>query len=159
MNIKDILDEQRIIEDLASVDKTGILKELAGVVASQKNDINVDLLLEKLVERESLSSTGIGDGIAIPHCKYENIDGIIMAFGRSLNGLDFDSIDKKPAHIFFLLVAPNTQKAAGEHLQTLAKITRFLKSDEFKGDLMAAMTREEIYKLITEEDEKYHKTI
>jgi PTS system nitrogen regulatory IIA component len=155
MNVRDLLNEQKIVADLKSSDKLGIIKELASVLVSQERGIDFDLLIEKLVDREKLSSTGIGDGIAIPHCKYENIDRILISFGRSLEGLDFDSIDKQPASIFFLLVAPNTQKAAGEHLRTLAKITRILKDSDFKKRLMAAKTQKEIYQLIAEEDEKY----
>ncbi|MFC1856312.1 PTS sugar transporter subunit IIA, partial [Thermodesulfobacteriota bacterium] len=140
---------------LKSESKNDLIRELASVVASSDNRMEHDVLTEKLIDRESLSSTGIGDGIAIPHCKYENINGIIMAYGRSVSGRDFDSINKQPVHHFFLIVAPNTQQAAGEHLRTLAKITRMLKDDEFKRSLLSAEDKKEIFKLISEEDAKY----
>jgi PTS system nitrogen regulatory IIA component len=155
MNIRDFLNNQTIVAELESNDKEGILKELAKPLVSKENNIDLNLLIEKLIEREKLSSTGIGDGIAIPHCKYRNIDGILMSFGKSTKGIDFDSIDKSPVNFFFLLVAPDTPKAAGEHLRTLAKITRMLKSDDFKNLLMNAKTKQEIYKVISKEDENY----
>ncbi len=155
MNIRDLLDKSRIVADITSIDKESILGELAAPLATDNSSIDLGLLTEKLLERENLSSTGIGDGIAIPHCKYKKINGIIMSFGRSVKGVDFDSIDNKDTNLFFLLVAPDTPKAAGEHLRTLAKITRILKNNDFRNKLMSAETSEEIYRLIAEEDEKY----
>ncbi len=155
MNIRDLLNEENIIVDLKATLKTDVLKELATKLVLANPDIDLNLLTEKLIERENLSSTGIGEGIAIPHCKYQNLGGILMSFGRSLAGVDFDSIDKRPAKIFFLLVAPDTPKAAGEHLRTLAKITRILKSSDFRDALMSVATEKEIYKMIAIEDEKF----
>jgi len=153
MNIRNLLNEQKIIKDLVSKDKNGILKELASLLARQEQGIDLNLLTERLIERENSGSTGIGDNIAVPHCKYEGINGILMILGISAKGLEFDSIDNKPVNIFFLLVAPN--HAAGEHLRALAKITRILKNEDFKNKLLSAKSEGEIYKLVSEEDEKY----
>jgi len=149
------LDEQKIIPDLKSHDKKEILRELAGNLAAHEKSVDLELLVAKLIERENLSSTGIGEGIAIPHCKYNAVDRIVMSFGRSVSGLNFDSIDNRPVNLFFLLIAPNTQKAAGEHLRTLAKLTRILRSEDFKRRLLQAGNSNEILNLILEEDQKY----
>ena len=106
-----------------------------------------------LLEREKLGSTGIGDGIAIPHGKLKGLDRLVISFGRSRQGIDFDAIDGKPVHIFFLLMAP--ESSTGQHLKALAKISRMLKDPDFRSDLMAAKSAEEIYRKIAEKDESY----
>ncbi|HQC23908.1 MAG TPA: PTS sugar transporter subunit IIA, partial [Syntrophales bacterium] len=106
-----------------------------------------------LLEREKLGSTGIGDGIAIPHGKLKGLERLVISFGRSRQGVDFDAIDGKPVHIFFLLMAP--ESSTGQHLKALAKISRMLKDPGFRSDLMAAENAEEIYRKIAEKDESY----
>jgi PTS system nitrogen regulatory IIA component len=100
-----------------------------------------------------LGSTGIGDGIAIPHGRLKEIKNIICSFGRTREGIDFQSIDEKPSHLFFLLFAP--EESAGEHLQALARLSRILKDGRLRKRLMEAASEKEIYRLIAEEDEHY----
>jgi PTS system nitrogen regulatory IIA component len=105
------------------------------------------------LEREKLGSTGIGDGIAIPHGKMKGIEELVTSFGRSIKGVDFESIDNKPTHLFFLLVAP--ENSAGVHLKALARISRLLKDSGFRNRLMEASDRQDLFRIIAEEDEKF----
>ena len=115
--------------------------------------LDLKTLMDVLIERERLGSTGIGDGIAIPHGKLNNLDKLLLSFGRSLAGVDFDSLDGKPAHLFFLVVAP--ENSAGAHLKTLARISRLLKSNAVRRDLMEAKDTQAIYSIIEAQDEEF----
>jgi PTS system nitrogen regulatory IIA component len=153
MKILDILGKDAIIDELSSQDKKGVLEELVSVLVKNNRLKDNERALQVLLERERLGSTGIGDGIAIPHGKLEGIGGIICSFGRSREGINFQSIDDKPAHLFFLLLAP--EDSAGEHLKALARLSRLLKDTRFRKRLMDANSKEEIYSIIAEEDETY----
>lgn len=153
MNITDILDEDSIIAELTSRDKKGVLEELVSVLVEHGWLKDKEKPVQVLLERERLGSTGIGDGIAIPHGKLKEIKGIICSFGRTKGGVDFQSIDEKPAHLFFLLLAP--EDSASEHLQALARLSRLLKDDQLRRRLMEANSKEEIYRIIAEEDAHY----
>jgi nitrogen PTS system EIIA component len=151
MKLSEILDEYNIIPDLQAIDKNGVLEELTETISSREPDIDKAALVKVLVERERLGSTGIGDGVAIPHGKLSSVRHPIVSFGRSLKGLDFDSMDGQPAYLFFLIVAP--ENSSGFHLQVLAKIAKILKSGSFRKKLMEADNRVEIYKTIIQTDE------
>jgi len=153
MKILDILDKRMIVSRLTSSDKTGVLRELVRVLAQVEEEVDEERMLEILLERESLGSTGIGEGVAIPHGKSKDVKRLLASFGRSLPGIDFQSLDGKPAHLFFLLVAP--ENSAGIHLKALARISRLMKDQAFRKRLMEANSSEEIYSLFSEEDEKY----
>ena len=153
MKITDILDEDSIVEELASRDKKGVLEELVSVLVKHGRLADKEKSVQILLERERLGSTGIGDGIAIPHGKLKEISSIICSFGRSKAGIDFQSIDEKPSHLFFLLFAP--EDSAGEHLQALARLSRLLKDVRLRKRLMEAASKKEIYLLIAKEDEHY----
>jgi PTS system nitrogen regulatory IIA component len=152
MNILDILDGDLIISDLSAENKKDVLQELTAVLAKKRGNIEQDALVEVLLEREKLGSTGIGDGVAIPHGKLKKLDRIIASFGRSLKGLDFQSMDGKPTHLFFLLVAP--ENSGGAHLKALARISRLLKDASFRKRLLEAKSKENIFRVIAEEDKK-----
>lgn len=153
MKITDILDKDSIIEKLTSRDKKGVLEELVSVLVEHGKLADKEKTVQVLLERERLGSTGIGDGIAIPHGKLKEIHDIMCSFGRKKEGIDFQSLDEKPSHLFFLLLAP--EDSAGEHLQALARLSRILKEAPFRKRLLEASSREEIYRLIAEEDEHY----
>ena len=153
MKITDILDESSIIQDLRSTTKKGILEELSSVLVERGKLPDRDKVVEVLLEREKLGSTGIGDGIAIPHGKMKGIKELVTSFGRSIAGVDFESIDNKPTHLFFLLVAP--ENSAGIHLKALARISRLLKDSSFRNRLMEARDRGDLFRVIAEEDEKF----
>lgn len=151
MKIADILSRDLIIPELTSKNKKEVLEELVNVIIKQNKLINKEELIEVLLEREQLGSTGIGDGIAIPHGKLKNIGALLASFGKSIDGVDFDSMDGKPTHLFFLLVAP--ENSAGIHLKALARISRLLKDSSFKQDLMEAKLKDDLFKTIIERDE------
>ncbi len=152
MKILDILDKGSIIPHLTSKDKEGVLRELIHVLAHAEEQINEDRMIETLLERESLGSTGIGEGVAIPHGKSKEVKKILASFGRSESGLDFQSLDGKPTHLFFLLIA--SENSAGMHLKALAQISRLMKDQNFRKRLMEAKSADEIYLLFSEGTEK-----
>ena len=125
MNLSDLISPETVIPNLTSQDKVSVLAELVEPLCRKIEGLERDQLVRILLEREKLGSTGIGDGIAIPHGKVDKIDRLLVSFGRSFEGIDFDSMDDKPAHLFFLLLAPET--SAGSHLTALAKLSRLLK--------------------------------
>ena len=153
MKMLDILDRECIIPELRSKTKKEVLEELTGALLNCKADLDKEALVEVLLEREQLGSTGIGDGIAIPHGKVPDLDELIVSFGRSTLGIEFDSMDGRPTHLFFLLIAP--ENSAGVHLRALAKISRLLKSAHFRQRLLEAGTREELFQVIQEEDKEF----
>ncbi len=152
MKITNILRAESIIPELKAQDKNGVIRELAEAVVRSEPTLSADKLYEILLEREKLGSTGIGSGVAIPHGKLPNLERIVAAFGRSKAGVDFDSQDGEPAHLFFVLVAP--ENTAGLHLKALAKLSRLLKDTQFRQKLLEVPDAAAIYKAIEIEDEK-----
>ncbi len=152
MKITDILSQELVIADLKAQTKKGVLEELVSYLAERKKQVNKEELLKVLLEREKLGSTGINNGIAIPHGKLQNIDELLALFGKSNSGIDFGALDGNPSHLFFLLVAP--ANSAGVHLKALARISRIAQNERFRENCMKAKTSEEIYRLIVQEDEK-----
>ena len=152
MKILDALDRNAIINDLVAVKKTDALKELAAPLA-KATDLDLDTLVSVLTEREKLGSTGIGGGVAIPHGKLKDLTAITLGFGRSHQGVAFDSMDGQPTHIFFLLLTPENN--TGLHLKMLARISRLLKQEPFKEKLLQAETGDELYQVIEGEDEEF----
>lgn len=153
MKILDILDPAAIVPEMRATSKPEALQELAATVAKVNPAIDPARLVDVLLEREELGSTAIGEGIAIPHGKLPGMTSVIAAFGRSLRGIDFDSLDGSPTRLFFLLVAP--EDSAGIHLKALARISRLLKDRGFRERLSAGTTRDELFATIRDEDEKY----
>lgn len=153
MKLTDILDESSIVADLQASTKTEALESLVDAMIRNSQSLDKQEILRVLLEREELGSTGIGDGIAIPHGKSSELEHIISGFGLSKQGIDFDSLDGKPAHLFFLLVAP--ENSVGTHLKMLARISRMLKNVEFRNRLLDANSQHDMYQIISEEDAKY----
>lgn len=150
MKITDILSSDLIIADLKATTKKGVLEELVSHLADHEAAVNRAELLRVLLEREKLGSTGINDGIAIPHGKLKNIEELLALFARSTAGVDFGALDGKPSHLFFLLVAPAS--SAGAHLKALARISRIARNRSFRERCMRAKTREDLFQIIIEED-------
>jgi PTS system nitrogen regulatory IIA component len=151
MKILDVLHKEAILSDLKSLDKKGVLEELVTPV-SRITGINHEHLVRVLMERERLGSTGIGEGIGIPHGKLKDLDSLILGFGLSRKGVDFESMDGLPAHIFFLLVTP--ENSTGIHLKLLARISRILKNETFRERLINAEDSNEIYSIIKEKEKE-----
>ncbi|MCD6408667.1 PTS sugar transporter subunit IIA, partial [bacterium] len=141
-----------VIVNLKSRDKKGAIAELLSLLEKNKYIKESKKILETVMEREKLGSTGIGQGIAVPHAKTEQIDNLVGALGISQNGVDFDSLDGEPVYIIFLLLAPT--KSIGLHLKALAKIARLLKDRVFRNALRECKTPEEAIKIIKEDEEK-----
>ncbi len=152
MKILEVLDKEAILVELKSDDKKGVLEELVAP-AARKAGVNHEEVMRVLLEREQLGSTGIGEGIGIPHGKLKNLKSLVLGFGLSRKGVDFESMDGKPTHIFFLLVTP--ENSTGLHLKLLARISKILKNDLFKEKLLGATSSDEILSIIKEEDDRF----
>jgi PTS system nitrogen regulatory IIA component len=153
MTITDILTRDRVIPALAATTKDAVLDELANLLVAQIPQATPARLVAVLRERERLNSTAIGDGIAIPHGRLSGTKSVVAGFARSIAGVDFDSVDRQPTHLFFVLIAPDD--AAAMHLKALARISRLLKDKAFREHLLALETREELYDAIVAEDAKF----
>lgn len=151
MKIADFLKPELIIEDIATQDKQEMLKEFSQLL-EKTIGLKADKVFSVLTEREKLGSTGIGEGVAIPHGKLRDITELVCCFGRSQKGIEFDAIDGKPVHLIFLLLAP--ENSAGTHLKALAKISKILKDPNFRKQLLETKGAEQLYQVIKEEDDK-----
>jgi PTS system nitrogen regulatory IIA component len=150
MKISELLDPQAIVSDLQARDKAKALAELTDALISCEPSLNRDEVIAVLQEREKLGSTGIGDGVAIPHGKLSGISELKLVFGRSHSGVDFESMDGQPAYLFFLLIAP--EESVGVHLKTLARISKLLKDAAVRKELMDAPDRQAIYQVILDQE-------
>ena len=148
MILADAITSDCVASDLKSLDKTEVIDELSTILSDNIDCINREDVLSAILEREKLGSTGIGYGVAIPHGKVDGIDRVYIAFGRSKSGVDFDSLDSLPAHLFFLIVAPSDSTSS--HLKTLASISELLKEEDFRHKLLNATDAEDIYNVIVE---------
>jgi PTS system nitrogen regulatory IIA component len=150
MRIAEFLNPNAIIPDLSATTKADVLRELSGSLAAPQPHIEAGKVMEVLKDREKLGSTGIGEGVAIPHGKLNGLSQLCASFGVSRGGIDFEAIDGKPTHLFFALIAP--ENSAGVHLKALARISRLFKNARFRQSILEARTAEEIYRLIADED-------
>lgn len=153
MKITDYLKEDRVAADLQGTDKLSILKEMSRLLMKPCQAASAEDLVHILLDREKLESTGIGEGIAIPHGRVKKLNEFVLSFGRSTKGIDFDSIDHKPTHLFFFVMAP--ENSAVNNLKLLSRIVTLLKDPSFKRRLMEARSSKELFQIISEEDEKY----
>lgn len=152
MKITDILKKDCIIGDLTANSKEGALSEVSLFLEHKEAIQDHDKLLQALLDREQLGSTGIGDNMAIPHAKYEGITQITTVFARSRKGIEFQSLDRKPVHFIFLLLAPPA--STGLHLKALAKIARLFKNPSLRENILKAEDAGTIHSLLLEEDSK-----
>ncbi len=151
--IREMLHQDLVIETIEATDKAGVIREFSKLLKSTGRIGDEEELIKLLTEREAIGSTGIGDGVAIPHAKLHLLPEMIVAFGRSGQGVDFESLDQKPVYLFFLLVTPDDKP--GEHLKALARISRILKNPLLRDNLRRVSKRDQIQQLIFEEDKKY----
>lgn len=153
MKINEILKQDFVIADLSASDKTGVISELVEFLEKKGIIRDKQSLITALLEREKLGSTGIGENVALPHAKIEDIDQIVGVFARSVEGIDFESLDQKPVHFICLLLAPAS--STGLHLKALAKIARLFKIESLREAILKAGSSSEIHSLIVEEDAKF----
>jgi PTS system nitrogen regulatory IIA component len=153
MKIVDFLTANDVIPDLQADTREGILREMVEHLKDAEKITDTNGLVEILLDREMLGSTGIGHGVAIPHGRLEGLKEILLVFGRSVDGIDFEAHDSQPVNLFFLLVAP--EDSAGLHLKALARISRIVKNPECRGALLGGGDNDSLFQVIQSEDERH----
>jgi PTS system nitrogen regulatory IIA component len=153
MKIDDILKKDSIIANLVGTKKEEVLHEMTDFLQSQNLIQDKETLFKTLTEREKLGSTGIGENVAIPHGKTDEISQIITVFARSLGGVDFEALDQKPVHFICLVIAPSN--STGQHLKALARISRIFKNQNLRDKILKLQDASQIYSLLLEEDSKF----
>ena len=156
MRIVDFVRPELVIPELRSSTKPEIIEELAAFLAANltgPSAIDREVLARALNDREKLASTAIDQGVAIPHAKLKTLPQLVACIGRKTAGIDFDSMDGRPTHLFFVLLAP--ENSTGVHLKALARISRLFRDPSFRQRLMDAPDAKAIYQVIADEDAKY----
>jgi len=143
MKISDFLEEDKILLDLKALNKEDAIKEIADTLKESKHMLDFHSFIDGVFNRERLSTTGIGDGIAIPHARTNAVKEFVIAFGRVPQGIEFDSLDSKPVKLIFLMGTPK-EKGLSSYLQILACLTRLLKKEDFQKNLLNASTPQEV---------------
>lgn len=146
MKLSKFCAEDLITFDLKGKTKNEIIEELVTLASRSKLVKDKDEVLKAVLEREKLVTTGVGYGVAFPHAKTKAIKGIVIAFGRSKSGIDFDAMDKKPVHLFFLIAAP--EDAIGAHLNVMARLSYLMKSEKNRENLMKISNPKELLELL-----------
>ena len=152
MKISELLHPEAINAEIKAKGKSEALAEMVDAMMKIQNGLDREEVIKILLEREKLGSTGIGDGVAIPHGKLKGLKELFISFGRSKSGVEYDSMDGKPVNLFFLLMAP--EESVGVHLKTLARISKLLKNSTVRQRLCGASGSQEIYDIIVEEENK-----
>jgi PTS system nitrogen regulatory IIA component len=153
MKIVDFVRPDLVVPELLATDKAGIIDELAAHIAARVPGIERERLATALGEREKLASTAIDQGVAIPHAKLNDLAALVACVGRKTAGVDFQSMDGRPTHLFFVLVAP--ENSTGVHLKALARISRLFRDPGFRQRLMEATDANALYQTIVDEDAKH----
>jgi len=146
MNLKKALSKEAISLNLKSTDKNGVMEELVDLLVSSSSLRDRKAALKAITEREKKMSTGMQNGIAIPHGKSDAVDGLVAAIGISREGIDFESLDEKPSYIFVTTLSPVNR--TGPHIQFLAEISRLLNSKEARERMLNAKTEEDVLQII-----------
>ena len=152
MRLVDFMSEKLVIAGLSGTTRDDALKEIVACIVAVRDDINADRALSVLTEREKLGSTGVGQGLAIPHARLSNLDRTVACFARSTEGVAFAARDGKPTHLLFTILAPDGK--ASSHLKALARASRLFRDPAFRQELLAAGGSAEIYRLIDEQDRR-----
>jgi mannitol/fructose-specific phosphotransferase system IIA component (Ntr-type) len=151
MKLSDLITEDLIIPSLNGNDVSTVLREFAAAICASGKYNDEELLYLRLLERENQESTGIGNGVAIPHCKVDNLQQVVLSIGYSKNGVDFKAIDGKPTYFFFVVISSSS--ASVLHLRTLAALSRLLKSPAFIAQLQLRPEKHELMELIRRQEE------
>jgi mannitol/fructose-specific phosphotransferase system IIA component (Ntr-type) len=136
------LAEECILMHTSAKTKEGVLREMAEILHRQNPDIDLDTICNGLMEREQIGSTGVGNGVAIPHARIMGLEGVQFCFGRNLEGISYDAVDNQPVHYIFMILSP--VNAADAYLKTLASASRLLKQSEIRRRLRLATQKREI---------------
>ena len=150
MELTEFISPQLIKLELAATKKVDAIKELIELLDKAGFVTDAEAFLKSVLEREKVGSTGIGKGIAIPHSRTSTVREVVVAIGRSRPGIEFEALDNKPVQLIFLIAAP--VESGGLYLKALARLSRLLRYQEFRNDLMEAKTVEDIIKIISAEE-------
>jgi len=150
MKLSNLIEEDLMSFELRSAAKDEVIGELVELASRSKLVRDKDLLLEEVLKREKLVTTGVGYGVAFPHAKTRAMKGIVIAFGRSADGVPFDAMDRKPVHLFFLIAAP--EDTIGAHLNVMARLSFLMKSQENRDRLLAARNPGEVIEVLDSVD-------
>ena len=153
MKIEEILKKESVIADLLGDSKVKVIKEMTQCLKKNNFIKNDQALFETLMEREKLGSTGIGENIAIPHGKSDEVTKIITVLARSKNGVEFESLDQKPVHFVCMVIAP--AHSTGQHLKVLARVSRIFKNQGIREEILEAENSDTIYSILMNEDSKF----
>ena len=153
MRLKDHISRRLILTDLNPADKMSLLETLAEKTANLVEGVESGDLLDRMLAREREGSTGVGQGIAIPHSTFDDLEETICVLAQIPDGVDYDSIDQQKVYFVFFLVSPSN--AVGTHLRLLARISRVSNREEFVQQVTRAATAEEVYDLVVAEDERH----
>ncbi|MDE2728210.1 MAG: PTS sugar transporter subunit IIA [Gemmatimonadota bacterium] len=151
MSLTELLDEKAILVNLKATQKQEVIEELASALTASGRISDNREVLQAVLEREKIMSTGIGKGVAIPHGKCKAVDRLVGVLGIKKEGVDFQSLDEQPVYLFFLLVSP--LNVSGPHIRALAHISRLLRHDNLRKQLIAAEDPRDALALIAEEEE------
>lgn len=153
MKIEEILKKESVIADLLGNDKVKVIKEMTQCLKKNNFIKNDQALFETLMEREKLGSTGIGENVAIPHGKSDEVTQIITVLARSKKGVEFESLDQKPVHFVCMVIAP--AHSTGQHLKVLARVSRIFKNQGIREEILKAENSDTIYSILMNEDSKF----
>lgn len=153
MKIEEILKKESVIADLLGDSKVKVIKEMTQCLKKNNFIKNDQDLFETLMEREKLGSTGIGENVAIPHGKSDEVTQIITVLARSKKGVEFESLDQKPVHFVCMVIAP--AHSTGQHLKVLARVSRIFKNQGIREEILKAENSDTIYSILMNEDSKF----
>ena len=152
MKLSEVLNIETIVPELSSSNKPDILKELSSYISLKYSNVNENKIFETLLDRENICSTAVDEGVAIPHGKLSGLNNIITMVARKRDGVDFDSLDGNLTNLFILVLSPID--SSGQHINLLARISKIFKDQNLRAKLLEAETKEQIYEILIEEDEK-----
>lgn len=151
MFLHELLDEDSIAMSLTSRTKDDVIEEMVDILDKTGKIKNKDAVLKAVMDRERIMTTGIGNGVGVPHCKTNAVDRLVAALGISREGIDFQAPDDEPARLIFILIAE--QNNPGPHVRALARLAKLLSSKQVRDALLAARTPGELLRIITEREQ------
>jgi mannitol/fructose-specific phosphotransferase system IIA component (Ntr-type) len=153
VKIQDLIQKNAILTDIAQTEKSEVLRLMATFMATRYGLPDGEEIAQKIIERETDMSTGIGYGIAIPHARVPGIDQLYLVAGRSIAGIEFNAIDEQPVHLLFMMLSP--KNTSSEHTQVLSKLSRIMSYEEVRSKLLEVQTTEQFYDVIVKSENKY----
>jgi nitrogen PTS system EIIA component len=153
VKIQDLIQKNAILTDIAQTEKSEVLRLMATFMATRYGLPDGEDIAQRIIERETDMSTGIGYGIAIPHARVPGIDQLYLVAGRSIVGIEFNAIDEQPVHLLFMMLSP--KNTSSEHTQVLSKLSRIMSYEEVRSKLLEVQTTEQFYDVIVKSENKY----